>query len=194
MNRRLQRFVSDRTRMLAALSHDLRTPITSMRLRVEMMPDSPDRDQLLATLEEMQQMSEATLAFMRQAADNEATRQVDLNAMIGSLCDDLAEAWSAGELSGGSGDYYSLSAGEPEASLAYLIENGVKYGQRVDVQLESYVRAGHAFVAVVIQDAGQGIPEELMEQVFEPFFRLKVQETVIRGHWTGNGDRPEYCA
>ncbi len=173
MNRRLQRFVSDRTRMLAALSHDLRTPITSMRLRVEMMPDSPDRDQLLATLEEMQQMSEATLAFMRQAADNEATRQVDLNAMIGSLCDDLAELGQQVNYREGQEIIIRCRPVSLKRALRNLIENGVKYGQRVDVQLESYVRAGHAFVAVVIQDAGQGIPEELMEQVFEPFFRLE---------------------
>ena len=82
MNNRLQRFVSDRTRMLAALSHDLRTPITTMRLRVELMPDSQDKDHLLVALDEMHQMSEATLAFMRQSSDSEPTRRVDLNAML----------------------------------------------------------------------------------------------------------------
>jgi len=173
MNSRLQRFVSDRTRMLAALSHDLRTPITSMRLRVEMMPDSPDRNQLLATLEEMQQMSEATLAFMRQAADNEVTRPVDLNAMTGSLCDDLAELGQNVNYRESREVIIRCRPVSLKRALRNLIENGVKYGQRVDVQLESYVRAEHSFVAVVIQDAGQGIPEEQMEQVFEPFFRLE---------------------
>ena len=173
MNNRLQRFVSDRTRMLAALSHDLRTPITSMRLRVEMMPDSLDRDQLLNTLEEMQQMSEATMAFMRQASDNEVTRQVDLNAMTGSLCDDLAELGQDVSYHEGQEIVIRCRPVSLKRALRNLVENGVKYGQYVDVQLESYEKAGHSFVAVVIQDAGPGIPEKQMEQVFEPFFRLE---------------------
>ena len=173
MNNRLQRFVSDRTRMLAALSHDLRTPITSMRLRVEMMPDSLDRVQLLATLEEMQQMSEATLAFMRQASDNEITRQVDLNAMTGSLCDDLAELGQDVNYHEGQEIVIRCRPVSLKRALRNLVENGVKYGQRVEVQLESYEKAGHSFVAVVMRDAGPGIPEEQMEQVFEPFFRLE---------------------
>lgn len=173
MNDRLQRFVSDRTRMLAALSHDLRTPITSMRLRVELMPQSRDRDQLLATLEEMQQMSEATLAFMRQASDNEVTRSVDLNAMLGSLCDDLAEMGQAVNFQETSEVIIRCRPVSLKRALRNLIENGAKYGQRVDASLNLYDRAGQHFVSVVIQDSGPGIPEDKMEQVFEPFFRLE---------------------
>lgn len=80
MNQRVQLFGEDRARLLAALSHDLRTPITSMLLRVEMMPDSDDRDALLKTLEEMQLMSESTLTFMKQSSDTEATKPVEVNA------------------------------------------------------------------------------------------------------------------
>ncbi len=173
MNDRLQRFVSDRTRMLAALSHDLRTPITSMRLRVELMAQSKDRNQLLATLEEMQQMSEATLVFMRQASDNEVTRQVDLNAMLGSLCDDLAEMGQAVSFQETSEIIIRCRPVSLKRALRNLIENGVKYGQRVDVSLSLYGREGQHFAAVVIHDSGPGIPEDKMEQVFEPFFRLE---------------------
>ncbi len=173
MNNRLQRFVSDRTRMLAALSHDLRTPITGMRLRVEMMPDSADRERLLTTLEEMQQMSEATLAFMRQEAENEVTRQVDLNAMTGSLCDDLAELGQAVNYQDSQKVIIRCRPVSLKRALRNLIENGVKYGQYVDVQLALYTRAGQSLAAVVIQDAGPGIPERWMEHVFEPFFRLE---------------------
>lgn len=173
MNDRLQRFVSDRTRMLAALSHDLRTPITSMRLRVELLPRSKDRDQLLATLEEMQQMSEATLAFMRQASDNEVTRQVDLNAMTGSLCDDLAELGQDVSFREAGKVIIRCRPVSLKRALRNLIENGVKYGQRVDVSLKQYHRAGQHFVAVMIQDHGPGIPEDKIEQVFESFFRLE---------------------
>lgn len=173
MNDRLQRFVSDRTRMLAALSHDLRTPITSMRLRVELMPPGKDRDQLLATLEEMQQMSEATLAFMRQASDNEVTRQVDLNAMLGSLCDDLAEIGQAVNFQETSEIIIRCRPVSLKRALRNLIENGVKYGQSVGVSLALYEKVGQHFVSVIVQDSGPGIPEAMMEQVFEPFFRLE---------------------
>ncbi|MFK0569705.1 ATP-binding protein, partial [Endozoicomonas sp.] len=178
MNDRLQRFVSDRTRMLAALSHDLRTPITSMRLRVELMPESHDRDRLLETLEEMQQMSEATLAFMRQASDNEVTRQVDLNAMLGSLCDDLAEIGQAVNFQETSETIIRCRPVSLKRALRNLIENGVKYGQSVDVSLALYdqngaEKPGQHVVSVIIRDCGPGIPEAMMEQVFEPFFRLE---------------------
>ena len=91
MNDRLQRFVRDRTRMLAAISHDLRTPITSLRLRAEFVEDDETRAKILETLDEMQRMTEATLAFAREEAAREDTRTVDLAALIESLCDDLAE-------------------------------------------------------------------------------------------------------
>ncbi len=173
MNDRLQRFVSDRTRMLAALSHDLRTPITTMRLRVELMSESRDRDQLLATLEEMQQMSEATLAFMRQASDNETTRTVDLNAMVGSLCDDLEEVGLAVGYEDSLETVIRCRPVSLKRALRNLIENGVKYGRRVEVRLEHTVRSGQHFASVVIDDHGPGIPEEMVEQVFVPFFRLE---------------------
>lgn len=91
MHQRLQRFVQDRTRMLAAISHDLRTPITSLRLRAEFVEDDEIRAKILETLDEMQRMTEATLAFAREEAAREDTRTVDLAALIQSLCEDLAE-------------------------------------------------------------------------------------------------------
>ncbi len=92
MQERLRRFVADRTGMLAAISHDLRTPITTLRLRAEFIEDPEIRDKVLETLDEMQQMTEATLAFLREDAAREDSRQVDLAALIQSLCDDLADA------------------------------------------------------------------------------------------------------
>ena len=91
MHDRLQRFVQDRTRMLAAISHDLRTPITSLRLRAEFVEDEEERVKILETLDEMQRMTEATLAFAREEAAREDTRTVDLGALTESLCEDLTE-------------------------------------------------------------------------------------------------------
>lgn len=170
MNDRLQRFVSDRTRMLAALSHDLRTPITSMRLRVELMSAGQDRERLLATLDEMQQMSEATLAFMRQVSDNEPTRQVEFNALLGSLCDDLAELGAPVCFQEGEETVMACRPVSMKRALRNLIENAVNYGGQA--QIRFYRRADLALV-IAIEDAGPGIPEELLKKVFEPFFRLE---------------------
>ena len=169
MNNRLQRFVSDRTRMLAALSHDLRTPITTMRLRVELMPESADRNHLLATLEEMHQMSEATLAFMRQSSDNEPTRKVDLNAMLESLCDDQRELGHDVQFFESDDIIVSCRLVSLKRAIRNLVENAVKYGIKAEVRMQ--VSGDNVFV--IIQDSGPGIPDEQMSKVFEPFFRLE---------------------
>ncbi|GAA4902124.1 ATP-binding protein [Ferrimonas pelagia] len=170
MQDRQQRFVSDRTRMLAAFSHDLRTPITSLRLRVEMMEPSEHQQRLLDTLDEMQQMSEATLAFVRDGSDTEATRQVDLNALLDSLCDDLAEQGKAVRFS--ESEQSAVIACRPlslKRALRNLIENAVQYGEQADVA----ITADNQTVKITIRDQGPGIAPDKIEQVFEPFFRLE---------------------
>ena len=169
MNERLQRFVADRTRMLAALSHDLRTPITSMRLRVELMESGPDTDQLLATLNEMHEMSEATLAFMRQASNNESTRAVDVNALLDSLCEDLQDIGLNVHYQDGQEVILHCRLVSLKRALRNLIENAVKYGSVAHVSMS----AGQESAQIQIQDEGDGIPEAMMERVFEPFVRME---------------------
>src|SRR5690606_36243495 len=86
MQVRLRRFVEDRTRMLAAIGHDLRTPMTSLRLRAEFVQDAETREKILGTLDEMQAMTEAGLAFARSESLVEPTRVVDLPSLLESLC------------------------------------------------------------------------------------------------------------
>ena len=169
MNERIQRFIEDRTRMMAALSHDLRTPITSMRLRVELMEDNPDKENLLNTLDEMHQMSEATLAFMRQSSDNEETRNVDLNALLYSLCEDFQDIGMNARYREGNEVIVRCRLINLKRALRNLIENAVKYGHQADVWLEPMDR----FTKICIQDQGEGIPEQMMEKIFEPFVRLE---------------------
>lgn len=180
MSERLDRFVSERTRMLAALSHDLRTPITIMRLRLEMMTAGEERDKLLASLDEMQQMSEATLAFIRESGDNEETRCVDFVALVSSLCDDLVDLGASITLKG---DVFEDPQREPitltcrpvslKRALRNLIENAVNYGQSATVCLEETLEK----VLIRIQDQGPGIPASEMEKVFEPFYRLEASRS-----------------
>lgn len=169
MNDRLQRFVSDRTRMLAALSHDLRTPMTSMRLRLELMSDGEEKQRLLESLDEMQQMSEASLAFIRHSGDVEPTQKTDLTALVESVCDDLQGLGLAVQCDRLDSVVMALRPVSVKRALRNLIENAVYYGERARVSLT--LSRDRAVITII--DKGPGIDPSEMESVFEPFVRLE---------------------
>ena len=193
MHDRLQRFVQDRTRMLAAISHDLRTPLTSLRLRAEFVDDDETRSKILETLDEMERMTEATLAFAREEARREDTRTVDLAALVDSLCEDLRDLDMDVTYSGPPSLLYPCRSVSLKRAVRNLIENAVAYGQRARVTLARVDQE----VSIAIDDDGPGIPEADFERVFAPFVRLeesRSQETggiglgmaiarsIVRGH------------
>lgn len=193
MQARIRRFVEDRTRMLAAISHDLRSPITRLRLRAEMLPEGEGRVRMLADLDEMQAMVSSTLEFARGEADDEPVQTIDLAATLEAVCDNTSDMGLAAE-------YHwtgrLVCACRPHAlkrALANLIENGARYGGAVHVQA---IHQGRD-IRIQIDDQGPGIPEDQMDQVFTPFFRLEqsrnrktggiglgmtVARTIIRSH------------
>lgn len=193
MQERLERFVRDRTHLLAAISHDLRTPITSLRLRAEFIEDPEVREKILETLDEMQRMAEETLAFAREDATREDTRTVDLSALLGSLCDDLADLGLEVTCQEAPRRPLPCRPTALKRALRNLIENAVAYGQRARVSLESEAET----VRVLIEDDGPGIPEADFERVFEPFVRreesrsretggvglgLAIARSIVRAH------------
>ncbi|WP_349344021.1 HAMP domain-containing sensor histidine kinase [Marinobacter sp. MMG032] len=168
MQDQVGRAQEDRARLLAALAHDLRTPITSMRLRVEMLPEGEDRDRLLDALREMQHLAEATLDFIR-GSTTEQHRRYDLATLLDSLCGDLQEMGLAVHCQDSP---RCVLQGQPEAvkrALRNLIENAVNYGEQADVTLATT----DTEAVVTIVDQGPGIPEVERERVFEPFYRLE---------------------
>lgn len=169
MQERLRRFLEDRTRMLAAISHDLRTPLARLRLRAEFMEDEDQRAETCADLDAMSEMIRATLVFARDDAQREQTNLVDLSVLVADICDDIAELGGDVSLA----DTPNISAQcQPTAigrAVANLIENAVKYGGCARVQL---VTEAHG-VAVVVDDDGPGIPLHEQEKVFAPFYRLE---------------------
>ena len=167
MQGRLQRFVQDRTRMLAALSHDLRTPLTTLRLRTEFIEDDDLRQRMTDTLEEMQRMTEATLAFARGVEVSEPTRRVDISALVGSICDDLAELGMPVDCEDSAPLPLRCRPDALRRAFRNVIENAVKYGGSAQVT----VTATEAWAEVRITDHGPGIPDPLLEEVFTPFFR-----------------------
>ena len=177
MRERLRRFVDDRTRMLAAISHDLRTPITTLRLRAEFIDDEESRTKILETLDEMQNMAEATLAFVREQSEREDTRTVDLTSLISSLCDDLSDLGKDVVFDPGEKILCRCRPSGIKRVLRNIIENAVRYGDRARVKLVQ--DAGH--VVVTVDDDGPGIRSEDLEDVFQPFVRLETSRSKETG-------------
>jgi signal transduction histidine kinase len=173
MQERLTRFVADRTRMLAAIGHDLRTPITSLKLRAEMIDDEETRTKMRATLDEMQHMTEATLAFARDDAAAEPSRSVDLAALIESVVDDLAEMGKPVTFAEAPRLVYSCRPSAMRRAIGNLIENAIQYGERARVSLA----ATPSGPVIAVDDDGPGIPADRIEEVFKPFTRLETSRS-----------------
>jgi signal transduction histidine kinase len=173
MQIRLRRYLDDRTQMLAAISHDLRTPITSMRLRTEFIEDADTREKITTTLDEMQRMVEAGLSFAQAESRVEATRAVELNALVESICDDLADLQWKVEFEGGERLPYACRPSALRRALCNVIENAVRYGDSAKVKL---LRTNES-VEIVVTDQGPGIPPDGRDRVFNPFVRLETSRS-----------------
>ena len=168
MQDRIRRFVDDRLRMVAAISHDLRTPITRVRLRAEFIEDEVQQQKMLADLDEMESMISTTLAFARDEASSEPMQDLDILALIQRVRDDMTDAGSTVSFEGRG---RIPCRGRPIAlrrAFANLIDNAVKYGHSAEVS----VQAERDSVTVRIEDRGPGIASEDREKVFEAFYRL----------------------
>lgn len=169
MQLRLRRFVDDRTRMLAAIGHDLRTPLTTLRLRAEFVSDPELQSKILATVDEMQAMTEATLSFAKSEATVEETRKIDIAALLGSLCDDLAELGHDVAFQESERISYRCRPDNLKRALRNLIENALRYAGKASVKVNKLPNA----IEIMIDDDGPGIPADQFEQVFTPFYRIE---------------------
>jgi signal transduction histidine kinase len=167
MQSRLASYLEDRLRILAAVSHDLKTPITRLKLRAEMLPDEAQKEKFLRDLDDMETLIGATLDFLRGEARKEASAQLDINALLSTLRDDMQDLGETVEVGG---EALQPLLARPQAlkrCLANLLENAVRYGGTAHVKVED---SPHELV-LYIDDNGPGIPEEKLEQMFEPFRR-----------------------
>lgn len=170
MQDRLHRLVEDRTQMLAALGHDLRSPITALRLRAEMLEDDDDRDRINTALDEMQDMVEQTLAYTQGVWTAEPVEDVD----IATLLDDLAEEALIGGCpvtwSGADPLTLRLRPVAMRRALRNLIDNACRYGEG-EVALN--IAADQETLRITIADRGPGIPEAALERIFAPYARVE---------------------
>ncbi|HFP9394779.1 TPA: ATP-binding protein [Raoultella ornithinolytica] len=172
MQTRIRDHLQERARILAAISHDLQTPITRMKLRLE-MTDAPElRDKLLQDLDNMSRLVREGIAFARSAQPLEEKRQrLDLNAFLDSIALDYADVGRPVAFIPAEEGRVVLT--QPQALrriMTNLIDNGLKFAERVDIRL-SYAMNGDPIIQVM--DNGPGIPEASLEEVLQPFFRLE---------------------
>ena len=177
MQARLSRYLQDRTRILAAMSHDLKTPITRMRLRAELLDDEPVREKFIRDLSELEEMVSGTLSFMRGLEATEAMVPLDMNALLESLQADFQEAGQHVEIVGRATMPYLCRPQSIKRCLSNLIENAIKYGHLARVSLMVLPFSLH----IVVSDEGPGVPQEELERLFDPFYRLDASRNRERG-------------
>jgi signal transduction histidine kinase len=171
MTRRLKRQFSERSLLVAALSHDLRTPLTRLRMRLESMELPPEaRQRSVSDIGEMNALINSALELFRSdfAGDQEPRQATDVCALLQALVDDLSEQGRAVTFSGEAA-VARVQALALRRVFGNLIANALRYGQRADLLLQ----AGPDALQVFIDDAGPGIPPDQLEAVFQPFYRLE---------------------
>ncbi len=177
MQERIMRSNEDRTRMLMAIGHDLRTPLTRLKLRVELDGAITTRQSLLKDLDLMHKMINGALSYLMVHSDNEAPELIDIGALVESICIEFA---AGGKRVGFSGSYGLGCRCQPTAfirAISNLLENGCRYGTNVQV---SAARVGPQAV-IEVRDDGPGIPASELEAVLRPFVRLDTARPVVGG-------------
>jgi signal transduction histidine kinase len=166
MQSRLRSFVDDRTAMIGAISHDLRTPLTRMRFRIEELPDDL-REGMLHEVEEMEQMISSVLEFIRDASEPGSRERLDLSTIVSDVVEDAIFVGKNVTLEKSERAPVEVDAIGMRRLLDNLVENAVKYGERAHVRLFTDRQDAVAEVS----DNGPGLPDEELERVFQPFYR-----------------------
>lgn len=194
MRERVKSLLEERTRMLAAVSHDLRTPLTRLRLRCEFIEDQTGRAQILDELARMNAMVESILHFLRDGQTREKASMIDLATSLQTICDQFADM---GHNVGYDGPDHIVVHGHAEElhrAITNLVDNAVRHGGKTNVR----VSLTSPLVTIAIEDDGPGIPSTDKETMFEPFVRgdaargmndrtgfglgLSIARTVIEAH------------
>jgi signal transduction histidine kinase len=167
LRERITTLIDDRTKMLAAISHDLRTPITRMRLRAEFIEDDAHRSRMLLDLEQMRSMLEAVLSFLRNDRKLESMTLVDIASTLQLVTDQFADM---GHKVAYDGPEHAMATVRPDdlhRSVTNLVENAVRYGAEATIRL----RVSPDTATIEVEDDGPGISDARKEVMLEPFVR-----------------------
>ncbi|KAB2919244.1 MAG: HAMP domain-containing protein [Hyphomicrobiaceae bacterium] len=169
MQMRLRRLIENRTRLLAAISHDLRTPLTLLRLRAETVENAQERDKMLGTITEMDSLIGATLQFAREESASEPRRPTDLASLLQSAVDEMSDAGLPVRMESAEPVVYECQPAALKRAVRNLLDNAVKYGKAGTARIRRASRA----IEICVDDEGPGIPPSELARVLEPFYRVE---------------------
>jgi signal transduction histidine kinase len=169
MQARIRQYIFQRTQMLAAITHDLQTPLTRMRLRLEKVSEPELQQRLIGDLSAMQAMVREGLDLARSMDTTETMQMMDLDSLLDSVCADATDASQRVTLSGTANMAMLGRPMDLRRCLVNLIDNAVKYGQSAKVTVDRINGAAR----IRIRDAGPGIPQAELARVFDPFYRVE---------------------
>ncbi len=173
MQARIRQYIFQRTQMLAAITHDLQTPLTRMRLRLEKVADAELQERLIGDLSAMQAMVREGLELARSMDTTESMQMLDLDSLLASSCDDAADANQPVTLNGRSGMAILGRPLDLRRCLGNLIDNAVKYGREAQVTVDRVNGAAR----IRVRDQGPGIPPNEQARVFDPFYRVETSRS-----------------
>jgi signal transduction histidine kinase len=173
MQARIRQYIFQRTQMLAAITHDLQTPLTRMRLRLEKVSDHELQERLIGDLSAMQAMVREGLDLARSMDTTESMQLLDLDSLLDSVCDDAADASQAVTLAGRSGMALLGRPLDLRRCLGNLIDNAVKYGHQAQVTVDRVNGAAR----IRVRDSGPGIEQSEQIRVFDPFYRVETSRS-----------------
>lgn len=167
MKKRIIRQIFERTRMLAGISHDLRTPLTRMKLMVTMMNNNPDKQDFLADIDEMEKMLNGYLAFVKGQGD-ETSKEVDIDELVKNI---IAKSLNKKIKYKSTDDEKIIVAKEQSLrrAITNIVANASRYAKKIEIEVKKYDRK----IVVVVDDNGPGIPKAKRDEVFKAFYRLE---------------------
>lgn len=184
MRRRIRKMVDDRTRMLTAVSHDLRTPLTRLRMRVERSKDTASKEAMLVDISTLTTMIEDSLEYLTSTSTVETPRKVDISSLLQTITSEFSDLGYNVIYAGPERFAYFCKRKAMIRAVTNIVENGVRFGTKVGIELRANSRDD---VEIVVWDNGPGLDEDLHEKVLEPFFKADEARTTNTGGCFGLG-------